>query len=402
MNQTPNAIHDSEHTRRRTWAEIDLDAGIHNFEAVRHATSAKVCCVIKANAYGHGAIDLARLYERIGADFLAVSNIEEALQIRQNSVHLPILILGYTPAKCAALLAANNISQCVYSKDYGQALAKAAEEAGVRVRIHLKLDTGMGRIGFAFRGDGHDELEDALAVCACDSLIREGIFTHFAVADEGIEGKAYTDRQFTCFLRAIDTLSAHGYTFTLRHCANSAAIFAYPEYHLDMVRAGVVLYGLAPSEAVSVPSLRPMMTLKTVVSHIKTIHEGESVSYGRRFTADHEQKVATVPIGYADGFFRANSCGAYALLISGRKAPILGRVCMDQIMLNADGIDCKPDDEVIVFGAEPGSTAADLAAAAGTIHYEIICAVGERVPRAYLQNGSVVSWADHIWSGNEQ
>ncbi|MBQ7523570.1 MAG: alanine racemase [Oscillospiraceae bacterium] len=391
-------IYESSHTRRRTWAEIDLDIGIHNYEIVRAAAKSKLCCVIKANAYGHGAVELAKLYARIGADFLAVSNVEEALQIRSAGVSLPILILGYTPAACAALLAKHDLSQCVYSRAYGDALAQAAEKAGVAVKIHLKIDTGMGRIGFAFRGDDHDELADALAVCAHPSLIREGIFTHFAVADEGEKGEAYTRKQFALFTHAVETLAQHGATFAIRHCANSAAIFAYPEYHLDMVRAGVVLYGLAPSASVKIPSLKPMMTLKTVVSHVKTVYPGESVSYGRRYTASGETRVATVPIGYADGFFRTNSCGAYALLIGGKRAPILGSVCMDQTMLDASNVNCKLDDEVTVFGAEDGNTAADLARACGTIPYEIVCAVGERVPRAYLQNGRVAAWTDNIWN----
>ena len=394
-------IHESVHTRRRTWAEIDLDTGIHNYQVVRAATSAKICCVIKANAYGHGAIELAKLYAQLGADFLAVSNIEEALQIRHSGVKLPIVILGYTPSTCAILLAKYDLSQCVYSRDYGEALAQAAEKAGVAVKIHLKIDTGMGRIGFAFRGDGHDELSDALAVCAHPSLIREGIFTHFAVADEGKKGEAYTRKQFSQFSNAIDALAHHGVTFAIHHCANSAAIFSYPEYHLDMVRAGVVLYGLTPSDCVNVPSLKPMMTLKTVVSHVKTVYPGESVSYGRHYTASDEKRVATVPIGYADGFFRANSCGAYALLIGGKRTPILGNVCMDQTMLDASNVDCKLDDEVTVFGVEDGNTAADLARACGTIPYEIICAVGERVPRAYLMGGQVIAWTDHIWNGNK-
>ena len=392
--------------RKRTWAEINLDHAAWNFQQIRQAvrSDAKVCCVLKANAYGHNAVRLAQLYESLGADFLAVSNPEEALGLRQGQITLPILILGYTPPECAGILARQNISQCVYSLNYGKALSEAAMAEGVQVKMHLKIDSGMGRIGFQHR-NGHSELQEALETCRLPGLITEGIFTHFAVADDGEAGEAFTSEQYKNFIDAIDRLGAYGISFSLRHCANSAAIFdkptaeECPDVHLDMVRAGVVLYGLAPSgQTRNLPELKPVMTLKSIVSHIKTIQPGDTVSYGRTYTAKTPRVVATVPIGYADGFWRANS-GCCNMLVNGQLCPLIGRVCMDQLMLDitdADGI--QVGDIVTVFGDPEGKCSADLIAEhTGTINYEVVCAVGERVPRFFLQNGLPVDVSDNIW-----
>ncbi len=383
--------------RRRTWAEIDLDAIEYNFSIIKQSIGAsRICCVVKANAYGHGVRQIAAEYERLGADFLAVSNIEEALQIRDAGVSLPILILGYTPEECAALLSENNISQCVYSKEYGLGLAEAARRSHVRVKIHIKIDSGMGRIGFISKGS-HCEFEDALEVCRCPEFITEGIFTHFAAADESDAGENYTHAQLSAFLRAVDHLTEAGVHFELRHAANSAAAFDYPEARLDMVRAGDILYGLAPSGLLrNLPSLRPAMTLQSVISHIKELLPGEAVSYGCRFVALSPMRVATVPIGYADGLSRACSDGAYSLMARGKLLPILGRVCMDQLMVDVSNTDCKVGDAVTVFGGHSPCTADGLAAATGTINYEVVCAVGERVPRAFIRSGEIIAWQDNL------
>ena len=388
--------------RKRTWAEISLDNAVWNYEQIRKATraDAKVCCVIKANAYGHNAVHLARLYESLGADYLAVSNLEEAVQLREAGITLPVLILGYTPPECAELLANHQIAQCVYSRTYGEALSQAAMSAGVRVRIHIKIDTGMGRIGFQHHGEC-DELADALAVCKLPCLLPEGIFTHFASADEGEVGEAYTQMQFQAFMEAVEYLQNGGIKFMLRHCANSAAIFDYPAYHLDMVRAGVVLYGLKPSGDVrNLPELRPVMKLKSVISHIKPIAKGDSVSYGHTYTAEGPRMVATVPIGYADGFWRANANGC-KMLIRDRLFPLIGRVCMDQLMLDiTDAPDLAVGDTVTIFGDSQGRCTADaIAESTGTINYEVVCAVGERVPRFFLRGGEMVGVSDNILHG---
>lgn len=385
--------------RMRTWAQIDLNNVEYNYSLVKEklARGVKLCCVVKANGYGHGAVKLASLFEKLGADYLAVSNIEEALQLRQNAIKLPILILGYTPAECAKILSDNDITQCVYSLEYGVKLAKNAEKHGVTVKIHIKLDTGMGRIGFLCRNGAQNELNGVIEVCRLESLIPEGIFTHFALADEKEKGKEYTDEQFACFKEAIYYLEKNGVKFEIHHCANSAATLSYPEYQLDMVRAGLILYGLAPSQnADDAKGLRPAMKLLSVVSHIKELKAGETVSYGRTFTAPHDMRVATVPAGYADGLMRETATSGYKLLVNGTPAPILGRICMDQLMLDVSDIRCKVGDIVTVFGDASPCTADELAAANDTINYEIICAVGERVPRAYVRGGRIIDWKDSI------
>ena len=384
--------------RMRTWAQIDLDNIEYNYSLIRERIGkAKLCCVVKANGYGHGAVKLSALYEKLGADYLAVSNIEEALQLRQNGITLPLLILGYTPAECAKILAENDITQCVYSLEYGKKLAKNAQKHGVRIKIHLKLDTGMGRIGFLARKDAENELDGAIEVCRLDSLIPEGIFTHFALADEKENGKEYTNEQFECFIEAVRYLEDNGVKFEIKHCANSAATLSYPEYHLDMVRAGLVLYGLAPSQSVSdAEGLRPAMKLLSVISHVKELKAGETVSYGRTFTAPRDMRVATVPAGYADGLPRSTAASGYRLSVGGKEAEILGRICMDQLMLDVSEIKCKVGDIVTIFGEDAPNSAYELAAANDTINYEIVCGIGERVPRAYVRNGRIIDWNDSI------
>ncbi|MBE6847577.1 MAG: alanine racemase [Ruminococcus sp.] len=386
--------------RKRTWAEINLDHAAWNYQKVREYTDkdAKICCVIKANGYGHNAVRFAQLYTALGADWLAVSNLEEALQLRQHDITLPVLILGYTPPECAAVLAEHRISQCVYSRSYGEALSQAAMASGVRVMIHIKIDTGMGRIGFQHH-HSHSELGDAFAVCRFPCLVPEGIFTHFASADEGTDGDAFTASQFAAFTDAVQQLEQKGISFALRHCANSAAIFDHPEYHLDMVRAGIVLYGLAPSEQMRhLPELKPVMALKSVISHIKTIRKGDTVSYGRAYTAQEDRVVATVPIGYADGFWRANAKGECKMLIRDHLCPLLGRVCMDQLMLDiTDAPRLSVGETVTVFGDETGLCTVDaIASCTDTINYEIVCSVGERVPRFFLRHGIMVGVSDNL------
>ena len=382
--------------RRRSWAEIDMNAVDANFLAVRAAaSSSKVCCVVKADGYGHGATTLAKRYEELGADYLAVSNVEEAWELRRAGITLPILVLGFTPAECAALLAKESISQCVYSYEYGLSLAEEAEKAGVCLRIHLKLDTGMGRIGFR----GTEELDRAAELCRRGSLIPEGIFTHLAVADESDGGDAYTKKQIDAFSAGVRYLEEKGIRFSLRHCANSAAIFDHPECHFDMVRAGIVLYGFAPSALVrSLPPLSPVMTLRSVISHIKELEAGESVSYGRTYVAEKAVRIATVPLGYADGFSRRLGNGRYCVKVGESYAPIVGRVCMDQMMLDVTDLPCAVGDVVTVFGKDERASADEMARVNETINYEVSCNVAKRVPRIYLRDGETVGVMDLLIS----
>ena len=382
---------------KRYWAEVSLDAAENNFDIIksRIKPETKLCCVIKADAYGHGAVQLARLYEEKGADYFAVSNIEEALQLRQNNIKLPVMILGYTPAECAALLTENNIEQSVFSLNYAKELDAFAEKSGVKVKIHLKLDSGMGRIGFCCKHGKKDEyaLSEAAEACCLNNLIPHGVFTHFAVADEATEGKEYTLNQFNNFTAAINYIeNKAGIKFEIRHCANSAAIFDYPDFQLDMVRAGIVLYGSAPSGKVSCPGLKEVMSLKAVVSMVKTLLPGDSVSYGCTYTADKEVTLATVPVGYADGFRRSNLNKA-VFIIKGKKAPLAGRVCMDQLMIDVSDIHgVKAGDEVIIMGESENEkiSSSDIAEINNTISYEILCDVGKRVPRYYIKNKETI------------
>lgn len=371
--------------QRRTWAEIDITRLEHNFNIIKSAlnTSTKLCCVIKANAYGHGAIQLARLYSRLEADFLAVANIQEALTLRENNVTLPILILGFTPPECAETLCKYNITQCAYSLPYAQELNSYAEKSNVKIKVHIKIDTGMGRLGFICRPEESSGLTDIVLACKLSHLVSEGIFTHFAVADAGAKGKIYTRLQYQSFIDSINYLKQNGIEFKLHHCSNSAALFDYPDYQLDMVRAGIALYGLAPSERMAnIPQLHPAMTLKTVISHIKELSPGETIGYGRIFSSQRVTKIATLPIGYADGLPRSST--GYSVLVNNTPAEIVGKICMDQMMIDISGIDCNLGDVVTVFGSHPNHTADNIASHNDTINYEVICNIGERVPRIYI------------------
>jgi alanine racemase len=395
-----------EEILKRTWAEISLDAIEHNFREIqqRLRPETKICCVIKADAYGHGAERLAKEYEKLGADWFAVSNLEEAQQLRGVGVKLPILILGYTPPEMARELARLNISQALVGAEYGAALSKEAVKAGVTVKVHVSLDTGMSRIGFLYQNPQRDtaSLEDVERACKLPGLEPEGIFTHFAVADEGENGSDYTKMQYRNFCDAIERLKQRGVSFRIRHCANSAAIFDYPEMQLDMVRSGVILYGLMPSANLQNPApLIPAMQVKSVVALVKKIPPQTTVSYGRKFTAVKETMVATVPIGYADGYPRSLFQSA-EMLVHGKRAKILGRVCMDQLMLDVTDIpNVRAGDTVTVFGkdGEASLSVDELAAQIGTINYELVCAVSKRVPRVYYKNGAVVGSLDYLKRG---
>ena len=391
--------------RKRFWAEVDLDVAEANYNIIRSRIShgVKLCCVVKANAYGHGAPMLAKLYEELGADWFAVSNIEEAMQLRQHRIKKPILILGYTPPECAALLSANNISQTVFSLDYARELESYAAAEDMKIKIHIKLDTGMGRLGFSFKDEKRDSgsIDEIVSVSYSSHLVCEGIFTHFAVADEGEKSRKYTEHQAELFKVALSKLGDRGVSFEIRHAANSAATLAFPETELDMVRAGIVLYGLSPSEAIDNAGLSPILSLRAVVSYVKEAREGDRISYGGDFLAREGMKIATVPVGYADGYRRENSRSGGFMLVNGKKAQIVGRICMDQLMLDVSNIEgVKRGDIVTVIGEQEGEsiTADSLARLCGTINYEILCGIGERVPRFYLKNKKIVAVKDNIIS----
>lgn len=400
MNRVSNTLDDY---LRRTWAEIDLDAAAHNYAVIRAKMSpdAQMCCVVKADAYGHGAVQLAKLYERLGASWLAVSNLEEAVQLRDAGVHLPILILGYTPPQCAGQLGVLQITQTILSEQYALSLDREAAKAGVSVHVHIKLDTGMSRIGFLYQDPktGGDALDAIERVCSLHHLIADGIFTHFAVADEGDAGEVFTNRQFACFTSAIDRLADRDVTFKLRHCANSAAISEYPSMQLNMCRPGVILYGMQPSAKLRRPlDLQPVMSLKSTVSLVKTLPSGAPLSYGCTFRTDHETRVATITVGYADGYPRLLS-NKGEVLLHGKRAPILGRICMDQMMVDVTTIpEVAEGDTAVLVGTDGEETisAMDIANIIGTINYEITCNVSKRVPRLFIREGREVGVTDLI------
>lgn len=366
----------------RTWAEIDISALIHNFKIIKAAADgAKIMAVVKANAYGHSVADIAPALQSEGADFFAVSNIEEAIQLREIGIVKPILILGYTPPEMARELALNDISQCVYSSEYAALLSNFAKKNNVTVKINIKLDTGMSRLGFNCRSDDLPEIEKAAYAAELPFLSLEGVFTHFAVADRTAKNEdGFTEKQFSRFLTALRFLKERGIEPPIRHCCNSAALLIDHDKHLDLCRPGIILYGLKPSYELDLKEdLIPVMTLKSVVSMVKEIGPSDTVSYGRTFKCERKMRIATVAAGYADGYPRLLSNKGY-VLIRGKKAPIVGNVCMDQITVDVSGIEgVSMGDEVILFGKELSVDI--LANLCGTINYEIVCGISPRVPR---------------------
>ena len=367
----------------RTWAEIDLGCLKHNYTALREQLAPGCRCVgvVKANAYGHGAVPVAQKLEEWGADYLAVACLGEAAELRQAGVRAPILILGVTLPRYAGELLAWDAAQAVGDLETGRALSAAAVAAGRTLTIHVKADTGMSRLGFLCDEAHLDRAAGEIAaLCALPGLRAEGIFTHFSDAD-GCE--AYTMRQFTRFLDLLDKLSARGVTFEIRHCAASAAMLNYPCTHLDMVRPGIALYGHYPAPGMEYTCpLLPVMTLKTRVAAVRDLPAGTCVSYGRTATLARDSRLAVLPVGYGDGYFRLFSNGQ-PVAIRGKKAPVVGRVCMDLTMVDVSDIPgVVPGDEAVLYGdAAPVEDGADRA---GTIQYELLCDVSPRVPRVYL------------------
>ena len=386
----------------RTWTEIDLFAVRHNFFEVQKLCSKNdcindntenlqnqkinICCVIKADGYGHGATKLAQIYESLGVNFFAVSNIDEAISLRNDGINSKILILGYTPISFAKILSDQNVSQCVYSYEYAKELSQKCKEENCKINIHIKADTGMSRLGFYYQNPKEDFLavSQIKEVCSFENFVAEGIFTHFAESDSGNDN--FTLKQFANFNDLIEQLSDIKFPFI--HCANSAGIMDFKETHFNMVRAGIMLYGLAPSSDMRTKTnLLPVMSLKSVISHIKTIKKGATVSYGRNFTADTDLKIATIPVGYADGYSRRLSKLDTDVLINGQRRRIIGNICMDQLMVLLEKNDkVEIGDTVTLIGTENGQsiTVDELAEKLSTINYEIVCNLKLRASRIFV------------------
>ncbi|MDR0916415.1 MAG: alanine racemase [Oscillospiraceae bacterium] len=361
----------------RTWAELDLAALRRNYASLRNILGGtRMMCAVKANAYGHGAVAVARCLAACGADSFAVATPEEAFELRDGGVTLPILVLGASVPAYVSELIARDITQCVPSLDHALAYSEAA--AGGTLRVHAKVDTGMGRLGFLSALD----LARAMALPALDF---EGVFTHFAVADE-VLGAEYTRRQFDAFTAFVETAErSSDKRFRIRHCSNSAAAIANPEFRLDLTREGLALYGYAPIQSAVPLDLRPVMSLKTRVAQVKSVRAGDKISYGGTWTAKRDGTVAVLPVGYGDGLHRILS-NKLQVLINGQLAQQIGTICMDMCMVDITDVpNVRVGDVVTVFGQSPALTAADVAALCGTISYEMLCAPSARVPRIYIE-----------------
>ena len=375
---------------RRTWAEIDLDALEHNYNAARRKTGSGVryLGVVKADAYGHGAVQVSRKLEQLGADYLAVSSLDEARELRHGGISMPILILGHTPPEMVPQLIAYHITQAVSARAKAEEYSAEAVGCGGTLRVHIMVDTGMSRLGFLVRGEHFEGGVEAIAAsCALPGLDAEGIFTHFAVSDmDGGEYEAYTREQFDVFTRVLDALADRGCTFRIRHCANSGALTRYPETYLDMVRPGIALYGVGDDAARL--GLRPVMSLKSSISTIKYFDPNTTISYGRTFRTGERSRIGVLPIGYADGFFRGLS-NRMAVQTAYGPAPLRGRICMDMCMIDLTKLpEVKVGDTVEIFGQT--QSVDSLAALLDTIPYELTCAVSKRVPRLYMEQGKEI------------
>ena len=378
-----------ESTLRRTWAVIDLDTLRENYEKLRRhiGPDVKFLGVVKADAYGHGAIQVARVLEKSGADYLAVSSIDEAMELRLGGISMPILILSHTPREQVKKLIENNITQAVTCKAKALEYSDEAVRCGGTLKIHIKVDTGMSRLGYLVSGQHFESgVEGICEACRLPGLEAEGIFTHFAVSDEpeNEESRAYTKEQFALFTAVIEKVEEKlGRKFRLRHCANTGAVAYWPEMLLDMVRPGLLLYGYG--DGAKKLGLRPVMRLMTSVSTIKVYEPGTTVSYGRLFKTERTTRMGVVPYGYADGFFRCLS-DRCSLMTAYGPAPQRGRICMDMCMIDLTDLpQVDVGDEVEIFG--PENPVENLAELAGTIPYELTCAVSKRVPRVYIENG---------------
>ncbi|NGM85258.1 alanine racemase [Paenibacillus sp. 7124] len=370
---------------RDTWVEVNLNSIVHNIKSLqkRLQPSTNLMAVVKADGYGHGAAEIARTALQAGAQYLGVAIVDEALQLNQAGIAAPILVLGYTPVRSVRVALIHDVTLTVYTLDVLQEISFQAKELNKIVRIHLKVDTGMGRIGVTTER----EVMEIVRFADADPYIElEGIFTHFADADS--LQSSYTEEQFFRFLEVLDFIQRDGYDIPIKHCCNSAATIRYPGMHLNMVRVGIAMYGLYPDPTMREEyELRQVISLKTRIASLKCIQKAQAVSYGSTFVSERVSMIATLPIGYADGLSRSLS-NRGRTEVRGKYAPIIGRICMDQTMIDVTDIEgCKPGEEVTLIGDRKElPTVDELAELVGTINYEVVCLIGKRVPRIYLSD----------------
>ena len=381
----------------RSWVEIDLDNIEHNVKEIRTliGNDVELMACVKADAYGHGSGVVSLLLERVGVDSFGVSNINEAEVLRKAGIKKPILILGFTPPELVGLLTRLDITQTILSLEYAKALSEEAKRIGATIKSCIKVDTGMSRIGF-LADDINTAANQIEQACNLPGIRAEGIFTHFAVADELTPfGKQYTENQHAKFAQLMSRLSQQGLRFKSVHCCNSAATLFYSEMHHTLVRVGIMIYGLPPSESVSHKiNLKPAMALKSAISQVKELQNDTSISYGCRYITDGIRQVATLPLGYADGYPRCLGDKARAY-IHGTLVPIVGTICMDQLMIDVTGLDVKQDDEVTMFGGDSPIGLQNLAGLAGTICYELCCGISRRIPRVYIKDKKILDAIDY-------
>ena len=382
---------------KRTWAEVDLDAIAHNIKEIRKITNpnAKIMAVVKADAYGHGFLEVAKTLLENGADRLAVAVLQEGKQLRSRGVTVPILILGASGEEAVEDLINFDITPSVFTYEFAKELSYEAERKEKVTKIHIKIDTGMSRIGFLAGENNEEIVDEIIKISKLPYIEIEGIFSHFATSDE--YDKSYTLLQYGRFMDVCNRLEEKGLNIPIKHICNSAGIMMYPEMHLDMVRPGVILYGMYPSDEVdkSRLDLIPAMTLKSTITHIKEVEPGRGVSYGKEYITDKKTKIATVPIGYADGYLRKLAKHG-KMIVDGVKVPIIGRICMDQCMIDVTNVhNIDKGDEVIIFGRE-GVTVDDLAEWLETINYEVSCVIGKRIPRIYTKDGKAVKVLNYL------
>ena len=368
---------------RQTWAEIDLSAIAHNVRRVRGKIGprTKLMAVLKADAYGHGAVAVAPIALKNGADWLGVAIVDEGARLRRAGIEAPILVFGLTSPGEIPTLLSYDLIPTICSLDYAKSLSAEARLRNRVVMVHIKIDTGMGRIGLS-----PDDAPDFVRrVTELENIQVEGLYTHLSCAEE--EDGNFTPGQLEVFCALGERLANSDVHIPLKHAANSAGLLNYPDSHLDIVRSGLAIYGLYPSpEMAKTIDLKPAMCLKTRVSYLKKVGTGKPISYGRTFMTDRDTIVATLPVGYADGYSRSlSNCGE--VLVRGQRAPIIGQVCMDMCMVDVSSVEAvRADDEVVLIGKQGGEeiSADDLAAKLGTINYEVVCSIGKRVPRKYL------------------
>ena len=384
---------------RRVHADIDLDAVLFNFEQMNKniPESTKIIAVVKTDAYGHGAVPIATFIEP--CEYLwgfATATVDEAVELRKAGIEKPILILGYTFPECYTHIVKYDIHQTVFAYEMADALSKEAVRQNKKAYVHVKLDTGMGRIGYQ---NAKEAVEDAIKIKELPMLEMEGVFTHFANADT--DNQEFTFKQIEKFEEMVCAMENAGVTFKMKHCSNSAGIIELNDKQFDLVRAGIISFGLWPSGDVrkDVVELKPILSLISHVVHVKEVEAGTPISYGCTWVAQEKRKIATVPIGYGDGYPRSLSNKGY-VLIKGYKVPIVGRVCMDQMMVDVTEIpdDISIGDRVILIGQDGDHviTAEELGDLSGRFNYELVCDLGNRIPRLYFKDGKIKEIQDYF------